>query len=224
MRRLWESGATTKSTLFIRKILTFYEVKRCQDVTLCNTENESNTFGFVSIESIFHLRVLEKCRSTLIPLAILRLNMHGGRRWKLDAGFDGGVGHIKEKRWVTRLSNGWPLHTGRLPRGDICVLAYSIRGEWMEEREWPSKFNFREMRKVSTWEKYRHVNEAIGTFQRGRKTASTHTFSWPHTDIMNSEKKVLESEIQDTGRNILELKKEKEEDRVRHHPLVGDSL
>ena len=30
-----------------------------------------------------------------------------------------------------------------------------------EEREWPSKFNFREMRKVSAGEKYRHVNEAI---------------------------------------------------------------
>ena len=28
-------------------------------------------------------------------------------------------------------------------------------------REWPSKFNFREMRKVSAWEKYRHVNEDI---------------------------------------------------------------
>ena len=30
-----------------------------------------------------------------------------------------------------------------------------------EEREWPSKFNFREMRKVSVQEKYRHVNEDV---------------------------------------------------------------
>ena len=39
------------------------------------------------------------------------------------------------------------------------VCAYPTRKG--EKREWPSKFNFREMRKVSAGEIYRHVNEAI---------------------------------------------------------------
>ena len=41
---------------------------------------------------------------------------------------------------------------------DLCVCIHRQEGG---EREWPSKFNFREMRKVSAGEIYRHVNEAI---------------------------------------------------------------
>ena len=58
--------------------------------------------------------------------------------------------------------------TTLLPRGDIlggtldfCVCIPNEEEARGEEREWPSKFNFREMRKVSAWEKYRHVNEDI---------------------------------------------------------------
>ncbi len=56
-----------------------------------------------------------------------------------------------------------------LPRGDIlggwkldfCITVHTTSTASEGEREWPSKFNFREMRKVSAWEKYRHVNEVI---------------------------------------------------------------